>query len=364
MFNIRIWIKFLWLTRRQFIPKNFKSYANRDKYFVLRDLNKHGVLDYFKNPHSYLELLDDFDLKKDETDTYNKDLFNLLLKHKLLIPAGSIENKFILNTAGKDTVLQFLLENPDAGVGLPPFIIPPRISKDLDETLQEYGSHVFERMKGESVNFDEGFQLFNWDSALSYKKSMYWIGRECASSFSGLNNLKDGKLLDVGCGNGFSTADLWGKILPRNNTVHGIDASEDLINIAKTEYRKWAAQQDHVIPEDAPGIIFKTCRAEEIDYPDDHFDAVHIAYVLHWTEDPLVVVKECARVTKPGGYVFGLQGANLAVAEWSNVLIRCVGRSSGLPESYKVIEGFFNMAGLKYRRATMAGIFVARKPVK
>jgi ubiquinone/menaquinone biosynthesis C-methylase UbiE len=52
-----------------------------------------------------------------------------------------------------------------------------------------------------------------------------------------------------------------------------------------------------------PGRPFQLTSAEKLPWPDDHFDATLAGNLLFFLRDPLIVLREMARVTQPGGWV-------------------------------------------------------------
>lgn len=93
------------------------------------------------------------------------------------------------------------------------------------------------------------------------------------------------KVLDLGCGNG--------RYFPlfreRGVDYVGADNSRELVDIAKSRY---------------PGGDFRTGNALDLDFPENHFDAIYSIAVLHHIpseEFRLKFLKEAKRVLKPGG---------------------------------------------------------------
>lgn len=101
------------------------------------------------------------------------------------------------------------------------------------------------------------------------------------------------KVLDVGCGDGAYTFDLFdrGKTL----SITGIDPAESAIKIAK-------------LRSGGRNIVFESESADALPYPDNSFDLVHIRGVLHHMKDPNKALKEALRVApvimviEPNGY--------------------------------------------------------------
>ena len=101
--------------------------------------------------------------------------------------------------------------------------------------------------------------------------------------------LKDAKMvLDVGCGSGIVTRDI--ARLTKGRVI-GIDGSEDMIDVAK------GVLKSH------KNVELQVCDAQCLDFDNNTFDVVVCNLVLMWANNPQKVVKEMARVCKPGGKV-------------------------------------------------------------
>lgn len=108
------------------------------------------------------------------------------------------------------------------------------------------------------------------------------------------------RLLDVGCGKGSLVC----KARDRFDEVYGIDISPSRIKEAKKNaFGRFGADNR---------MHFATCNInDEIDFPDDMFDAVTSIAVIEHTIDPYFVVSEINRVLKIGG-IFVAQVPNIA----------------------------------------------------
>jgi SAM-dependent methyltransferase len=108
----------------------------------------------------------------------------------------------------------------------------------------------------------------------------------CLEAFVGL---PDGaKLLEVGCGAGRQARTV--KKLRSGLQVYGTDLSQRAINEART-YND--------------GVEYEVADAKRLPYNDATFDAVMLFDVLEHVPDVERVVREIARVTKPGGLFHG-----------------------------------------------------------
>ncbi|MBL1076434.1 3-demethylubiquinone-9 3-O-methyltransferase [Nocardia sp. 2] len=94
------------------------------------------------------------------------------------------------------------------------------------------------------------------------------------------------RVLDVGCGGGFTTEFL----AARGALVSGVDPSERLIEAA----RRHAEQT-------GKSIDYRVGSAEALPYPDASFDIVTCVDVLEHVVDPARSISEIARVLAPGG---------------------------------------------------------------
>jgi len=94
------------------------------------------------------------------------------------------------------------------------------------------------------------------------------------------------RALDVGCGPGALTSELVARL--GAESVAAIDPSEPFVA---------AARERH------PGVDVRHAAAEELPFADGEFDVTLAQLVVHFMADPIVGLREMARVTRPGGVV-------------------------------------------------------------
>jgi SAM-dependent methyltransferase len=94
------------------------------------------------------------------------------------------------------------------------------------------------------------------------------------------------RVLDVGCGPGALTSELVRRLGP--GAVWAVDPSESFVA---------AAQERH------PGVSVQRAAAEELPFDDRAFDAALAQLVVHFMADPVIGLREMARVTRTGGVV-------------------------------------------------------------
>ena len=107
----------------------------------------------------------------------------------------------------------------------------------------------------------------------------------------GIAPLKGQRVLDVGCGGGI-LADAMAR---KGADVLGIDLAEKSLKVA----------QLHALEAGTSQITYRLVAAEALAAEmQDHFDVVTCMEMLEHVPDPASVVQACARLAKPGGWVF------------------------------------------------------------
>lgn len=114
--------------------------------------------------------------------------------------------------------------------------------------------------------------------------SLYHSMYEKPAMYGLVPNLKDKKVISLGCGSGEDSNHL--KQQGAQESV-GIDISEKLVEIAAKSY---------------PECTFKTMDMEKLDFPDVHFDFAYSSLAVHYIADWSAMFKEVFRVLKPNSY--------------------------------------------------------------
>jgi 2-polyprenyl-6-hydroxyphenyl methylase / 3-demethylubiquinone-9 3-methyltransferase len=102
--------------------------------------------------------------------------------------------------------------------------------------------------------------------------------------------IQDKRVLDVGCGGGILSESMSVK----GARVTGIDLSEKALKVAKLHQLESGAQVEY-------RLIAAEAMAEE---QPESFDVVTCMEMLEHVPDPASVMAACARMAKPGGWVF------------------------------------------------------------
>ncbi|MGO1166171.1 MAG: methyltransferase domain-containing protein [Janibacter sp.] len=151
------------------------------------------------------------------------------------------------------------------------------------------------------------------------------------------------RVLDVGCGPGSITLDLARRVAP--GQVTGIDSSDTVIARARAAAESVGDAVTQFEPADAM----------QLPYPDDSFDVVHAHQVLQHVPDPVGMLRELARVTRPGGLV-AARDADYEAMTWAPAqsgltlwveLYRAAARAAGgEPDAGRHLLGWSRAAGL------------------
>ncbi len=135
-----------------------------------------------------------------------------------------------------------------------------------------------------------GAGFFDMQAAVGVTKHMG--GLEATRELLTLCHVQDAhEVLDVGCGIGAGPAYVARTFGCR---VVGVDLSDRMIGWAR-----WRARQEGV----EALVELRTADVLALPFPDDRFDVVVCESVLAFVEDKTRAIRECVRVTKPGGHV-------------------------------------------------------------
>lgn len=105
----------------------------------------------------------------------------------------------------------------------------------------------------------------------------------------------DDDVLDVATGTGAVAERL---VLRYRCRVTGIDQSEDMLAAARERLEEGGLAQR---------VTLVRGEAESLPFPAASFDALTVTYLLRYVHDPGAVLRELARVVRPGGVIAGME---------------------------------------------------------
>lgn len=124
-------------------------------------------------------------------------------------------------------------------------------------------------------------------SAESYDRFMGRFAIPLAPVFADFTGIRPGiRVADIGCGTGALTTELAARL--GSDAVSAVDPSITMV---------LAGRERH------PGVDVKKAAAEQLPFDNASFDAAVAQLVVHFMSDPVVGLREMARVTKSGGVV-------------------------------------------------------------
>jgi phosphatidylethanolamine/phosphatidyl-N-methylethanolamine N-methyltransferase len=135
------------------------------------------------------------------------------------------------------------------------------------------------------------------DTLRAYRSMAGWYDLVFGASFSEgrrvavrlANDAPDQTILEVGVGTGLSLP-----LFRKDARVTGIDVSPHMLAKARLRVARRGLTQVEAL---------RRMAAERLDFPDDHFDAVVVLYVVSVLSDPARFGTALRRVVKPGGRI-------------------------------------------------------------
>ena len=129
-----------------------------------------------------------------------------------------------------------------------------------------------------------------WDTESEFRP-LHQINPLRLEWIDGLSHIRGKRALDVGCGGGI----LSDAMSRKGANVLGIDLSSKALKVA----------QLHALEAKTPSVEYREIAAEALsDEMPDHFDVVTCMEMLEHVPDPSSVVAACAKLAKPGGWLF------------------------------------------------------------
>jgi 2-polyprenyl-3-methyl-5-hydroxy-6-metoxy-1,4-benzoquinol methylase len=169
--------------------------------------------------------------------------------------------------------------NPKCGLI---WLDPAPITEDLYLAYQSYFTHGTQDGVPSLGSRIRGLCYSAYQSLHKIPATVFGLGTakaEITSMF--LGDMKPGKLLDVGCGDG----KYLNRMRPLGWSVEGVDFDSKAVANAKVQY----------------GLDLHCGNLQDANFSSEMFDAVTMSHVIEHLPEPLVLLKEIQRILKPGG---------------------------------------------------------------
>lgn len=324
------------------------------RFFVVKALDEIGLFGYLSEPRTFGEIMSQFQF---EDVGYAREVLEILaLDRKNLIV---LENdRYVRNLAEPMPDLTQILDAANPGI---------RQLSALAEAMQD---SILERLQKEKVGVKDVFER-NEKKVVNTLNQL--LGGDVYSTFRELcfeyllsserTWLQGKHLLDIGCGNGLETAELW--VLCRGNIkITAVDTVPSMLELAENQFESLLdqLQPDHPPLMDNNRPSFEQANAISLPYADNTFDAAFWSFMLHWTSNPGIAIKEAVRVVKPGGLIFGSQAGK----PYANPYINLVIRSSRDSYGFFWKEDLYRWAadcGIEFDMVPAVNIFRTRTPL-
>ena len=177
--------------------------------------------------------------------------------------------------------------------------------------------------------------LTEWDQRFQQQATWTKDLRAYLLPKAGLNNAKT--VLDVGCGTGALISELDSQSKAQ---IYGLDLDLTHLKLAIRNFLEG---------------FYSGGDAQALPFPSNAFDLTLCHFLLLWVEDPLLVVREMKRVTKPGGSVLSLAepdyGGRLdyppTLAQLKELQSKALRRQGADPHLGRKLRSIFARAGCR-----------------
>lgn len=321
------------------------------RFYVFQSLAELGFFEYVQAPRSYGEIVARFEFIDSE---YTREVMETLAsdtRHVLELNDGN----YRLHPAAHFPSLDEILQKVDPRIR--PFASLAEGMKDnILDRLREERVGIAELFERGEVSLVDRFNVLLGSGIYSKMRlAVLAVARPEDKAW-----LRGRRLLDIGCGNGRETAELW---LQFGGDIHitAIDPVPGMIEHAERNFEtlldETSPQHPPVTPDNRP--IFKLASATQLPFEDNTFDATFWLHVLHWTSDPRLAIREAVRVVHTGGLHLGGQAFKPEANPYFNLVIRGHRNSFGFfwREEYR---RWFREQGVEVDLVTPAGFMCAR----
>ena len=296
------------------------------RYYVLKALGEIGLFDYLAEARTFGEIASHFQFEDLE---YTHEVLEIITldKNNLIVHDNG---RYKRNESEPMPDIAQILDVTDSRVHQLSLIADAMYDSILERLRKEKVGvkDVFERNQKRVVNTFNQVLSGNIYSTVRQLCFDYLLPSERIW-------LQGKHLLEIGCGNGLETAELW--LLSHGKTkITAVDTVPSMLELAEEQFESLL---------------------------DDTFDAAFWLLMLHWTSDPAKAIAEAVRVVKPGGIIFGSQPGKPYVNPYLNLVIRSSRDSYGF--FWK--EDFYRWAAdcdVELDLVPPVNIFRGRKPLQ
>jgi ubiquinone/menaquinone biosynthesis C-methylase UbiE len=230
---------------------------------------------------------------------------------------------------------------------------------------EDFARRIPERMRQNPVDFVQRFKqeepaVLSFDRSLN--RGIYTALRRAAFAYVNARELRGKRLLEVACGSGYETGDIWAW-LKGDVQITAVDPVAGLLELAPQHFHEtvekvWPGGRASL--SDANHPSFQLMNAVDLDFPDESFDAVFHSTLLHWTPDPERAISEMGRVLKPGGLVFGTQVTKPHPSPYIDLIVQVHENVYGFFWEQE-FRRWYEQAGIQLSIVTPAGVFKGHK---
>lgn len=278
------------------------------RYFVIEALKELGLFEYLEEPKSYGQIVARFGFVD---MAFTRGVMETLASGRQS-PLIEEEGRYWRNPQVQLPTREELVQRTKTAFRNMAF-------------FRDFAQQIPARMRQEPVDFvrhfeEEGPAILSFDRSLSTR--IYAGLRKAAFAYVNVKELQGRRILDLGCGSGHETADIWLR-LRGDAQIVAVDPVRGLLDLAEEQFEEFVGQSKlrgvpPITDENRP--TFHLMSAMDLDFPDESFDVVYHSLILHWLSNPQRGIQEIARVLKPGGLVFGTQYTRPRASPWQNLM--------------------------------------------
>lgn len=321
------------------------------RYFVITALRDVGLYDYLQEPRSFGEILGRFAF---EDSPYVRDILRIQL-HDKKQPLRQNSEAYVFNRGFEYPDLSQIMGRTD-----------PRI-RPMSLMAGAMSTNIIDRMRAKKLGLRQVFEkdeykVVNMFNELLERGPYTAIRKACFAYLTKADRrwLIGKHLIDIGCGNGQETAEIW-LHMEGKTRITAVDAVPGMLELAQDQFAGILEKldPDHPPLTDENRPVYKLANAVELPFEDNSFDSAFYSIMLHWTSDPAKAIQEMVRVIRPGGLIFGAQSYKPLINPYLDLVIRSSRNSYGAFWKEEYLQ-WFKDCGQQVEMVTPAGVVRVR----